>query len=865
MKEGRVLDTASELLASTRAARQENIATLRRTSDEWARDLYESGAAERPQVVVRRDRLCIPVRAGRQSDLPRGSVALATSSSGSTIYMEPAPLVPLNNAEAALGAAEREEEDRILGELSGNVAAAEKPMRAVLVAVTALDIAAARAKHATWLGAVEPILKNTTNGTENGTNLNYTGTENGTIDSQDLRDTVSDLSCGLVRVLGAVHPLLIEPLLPPLPKPPLPEAAPLSIGADAGLGSLSGVNLVPELWKAIEKETGPVSSVPQRRPRRRPSKGGNAASDIENEVLGADSSPTSTGYVEDVNGLDVPGSDFGSSSRRSLIPIDFVVPLGKSVVAVTGPNTGGKTASLKTLGLLALMAKAGMFIPAGQGDGESSHAQQQGASRPIIPWFDKVLADVGDGQSLQQSLSTFSGHVRRLKGVLQESTPSSLVLLDEVGSGTDPGEGAALAAALLLRLSSGKAALTYATTHHSELKEVAATHPAFVNASVEFNLSSLHPTYRHLWGSSGESNALAVAQGLGFDPRVVQDAREVAAQLTEGETSAADRAAALHQSLKEQAAAARIAAEESVRRKIKAETAMKEAEEQLKLQKAEHAAAFAKNSKNNKGSSSDGGRGKGVESAISSVESTQMKIRKVLAQVRNGEMTPEEGDKELKRIERALGNADNAAMTLAGLRWGDTSIDEDERQQQQEQFSEGWIPQPGQYVKVLKMGGAVGQVGGITAGGAKISVRIGALTMQLPLSDLAPASGPPQSSSSTGKFSSSNPRGKLKANGALKNGAESQPGGNGGSPLGVAVQTNSNTVDLRGLTPDDAVAETEVALNDARPGSVVFIVHGVGTGRVRAAVLDALKRHPTVMKMEEAEASNGGCTVAYLR
>ena len=217
-------------------------------------------------------------------------------------------------------------------------------------------------------------------------------------------------------------------------------------------------------------------------------------------------------------------------------------------------------------------------------------------------------------------------------------------------------------------------------------------------------------------------------------------------------------------------------------------------------------------------------------------------------------------------------------MTLAGLRWGDSSDEDDLSTAQQAQQAEGWIPQPGQYVKILKMGGAVGQVGGTTtttaAGNSgKVSVKVGALTMQLSISDLAPASGPPAGSASTGngKFSVSSARGKLKATGALKNGADgsgrngSSSSQSGGSPLGVAVQTTRNTVDLRGLSSEDAVAAMEVALNDARPGSVVFVVHGVGTGRVRAAVFEALRGHPIVVKMEEAEASNGGCTVVYLR
>jgi dsDNA-specific endonuclease/ATPase MutS2 len=882
ISEGRVLDSASELLASTRTTRQGNVTALRRSADEWARTLYESGAAERAQVVVRRDRLCIPVRAGRQSDLPRGSVALATSASGSTVYMEPAPLVPLNNAEAQLGAVEKEEEDRILGELTAMVVGKEKKIRCILAAVTALDIATARAQHAAWLGAVEPVLKNVT-------------AHNEEVDSSDRANNTTTPTAenthGLVHIAGVVHPLLMQPFLPPLPKPPLPEIT-LSIGPSdpSTSGSLAGVNLVPELWNEIESDAAKSKStaVPQRKRR------GTTSSGSTNSENG---SGTSNNSSENDDSSLTAAAAAGSTSSV-LVPIDLIVPVGKNVVAVTGPNTGGKTASLKALGLVSLMAKAGMFIPI------SPEARQyleekakniNAKERPLenflsIAWFDKILADLGDGQSLQQSLSTFSGHVRRLRGILNETTPCSLVLLDEVGSGTDPGEGAALAAALLLHLSEGKAALTYATTHHAELKEVATTNPLFVNASVEFNIEVLKPTYKLLWGQSGDSNALAVASGLGFDPRVVAEAREVAVQLSSGATSAASRAVALRESLEVQAVSVKNAAAEATKRRKAAEKELKEAEEVLKMQQEEHTAAFSSSESNKKkkniaGSSSDDGADDDVF----------LKIRKVISEARSEKITPEEAEKALKRIEKSLASSNEAAMTLAGLKWGDGSgsdSDDDGSGSDHQSFSQDagvgatssttsgsfsmaeWVPKAGDYVKVLKMGGAIGEILNInrSAGGnsgAKISVKIGSLTLQLRQSDVTPSASapPPMKSSPGGRFSSAN---KLKAGGAFtpdnfSSSSSSSEKNSGRSSLGVAIQTTRNTVDCRGMNTDEAVAAVEVALNDSRPGSVVFAVHGVGTGRVRSAVLEALKRHPSVVKMEEAEASNGGCTVAYLR
>ena len=195
---------------------------------------------------------------------------------------------------------------------------------------------------------------------------------------------------------------------------------------------------------------------------------------------------------------------------REVVPVDVLVSPQISVVVITGPNTGGKTATLKTFGLAALMAKAGMYIP---------------AREPVeLPWFDLVLADIGDEQSLQQNLSTFSGHIRRIGRILDAISPQSLVLLDEVGAGTDPSEGSAIATALLEHLGD-RTSLTIATTHFGELKALKYQNPKFENASVEFDDASLAPTYRLLWGIPGRSNALVIAGRLGLPLEIIEAAQ----------------------------------------------------------------------------------------------------------------------------------------------------------------------------------------------------------------------------------------------------------------------------------------------------------------------------------------------------
>ena len=201
-----------------------------------------------------------------------------------------------------------------------------------------------------------------------------------------------------------------------------------------------------------------------------------------------------------------------------VVPITVEIEPKIRVIAITGPNTGGKTVTLKTLGLAALMAKAGLFVV---------------AREPVeIPWFEQVLADIGDEQSLEQSLSTFSGHIHRIIRIIKANSPNSLVLLDEVGAGTDPAEGSALATALL-KYFAEHAGLTMATTHYGELKTLKYQDERFENASVEFNDETLSPTYRLLWGIPGRSNALSIAQRLGLDSTIITAAKELVGGFSE--------------------------------------------------------------------------------------------------------------------------------------------------------------------------------------------------------------------------------------------------------------------------------------------------------------------------------------------
>lgn len=474
----------------------------------------------------------------------------------------------------------------------------------------------------------------------------------------------------------------------------------------------------------------------------------------------------------------------------AVVPIDLSIQPQTRVVVITGPNTGGKTASLKTLGLVTLMAKAGLFIP---------------AREPVeLPWFEQVLADIGDEQSLQQSLSTFSGHIRCISQILnsleEEATLSNaLVLLDEVGAGTDPSEGTALAIALLHHLAN-QAELTIATTHFGELKALKYQDERFENASVEFDQASLAPTYRLLWGIPGRSNALAIAQRLGLNPQVLEQA---ATHLGEGQDQVNQVIAGLeaqrrHQEDRTQAATQLLFETEQLHQQITEQSARLQARELQLRQQQEQA----------------------VQAAIATAKT---EVASLIRSLQQGPQTAQAAQQASQALEKL------AEQSLPSRQ---PAIERE--------VPAGFLPKLGDRIRIPSLGQTAEVIVAPNTDG-ELAVRFGLMKMTLTLEDIESLTGEkPQ------------PIVKPKA-------LPTPP--TASAPL---IRTSQNTIDLRGSRVPDAEFSLDAAIAEAT--GPLWIIHGHGTGKLRLGVHEFLKQHPRVDRYEFAEPSDGGrgVTIAYL-
>jgi DNA mismatch repair protein MutS2 len=395
---GHVLDMAGRELAQVRQQLAEVDERVQNQIKRLLRDPELRKILRYPNATVSGDHYVLPVAVNHRHKLP--GVVHRTSSTGETVFIEPAGIASLSAERAVLKAAEEREIHRILRRLSGEVGRVARPLGHALDIMAQLDLITAKARFSRDYNMYEPEIN----------------------------------VVGRLWLRQARHPLL-EYLF----------RAERSASAER------------------EAQSG-------------------QSQDAENQTA---SLPRASHLV--------PGP------CREVVPIDVRLGYGFNLLIITGPNTGGKTVSLKTAGLLCLMAQSGMHVPAGEGS--------------AVPAFHEILADIGDEQSLEQSLSTFSSHMSRIAAILRLADSQSLVLLDELGAGTDPTEGAALGRAILDQLDQiGCRALV--TTHLGDLKTYAFSNDHAENGAVEFDVETLRPTYRLQIGQFGMSNALRIARRL---------------------------------------------------------------------------------------------------------------------------------------------------------------------------------------------------------------------------------------------------------------------------------------------------------------------------------------------------------------
>ncbi|HMR97661.1 MAG TPA: endonuclease MutS2 [Anaerolineales bacterium] len=667
---GEVLDSASPKLADLR--REIKIAHGRLMS-RLQKYLTESANKLQEPIITQRDgRYVIPLRAEFKGSIK--AVVHDQSSSGATLFVEPLPVVELNNELRELELKARDEERRILAEVSAQVGEHAEEFKYGVENLAMLDLIFAKAKYAEELRASEPVL---------GQRSKVKSQKSSKDD--DLRPSTFDFPH--LNIVHARHPLL---------------------------------------------------------------------------------------------------------DPQSVVPIDVNPKEGTRAIIITGPNTGGKTVSLKTVGLLALMAQSGLHIPA-----------QSGSE---IPFFHSVFADIGDEQSIEQSLSTFSGHITNIIRILKHIDHRSLVIFDELGAGTDPQEGAALARAILSHLlESG--CTTLVATHYPELKTFAHSTEGVVNASLEFDIKTLRPTYHLTLGLPGRSNALLIAQRLGLSQPIIDSAK--------GEIHPDDlRADKLLDDIRKER-----------NRTSRERQKLEKARDRLEAQNAD------------------------LQKRLDKIEDER---RDVLAKARA------EGELEVavlrSNIDSLKSQLKKAKQPLDAIKTIEEKIEKVEtkivapveRKPDQSPISSLQSLKLGERVTVSTLNAE----GVVTAlGESDAEVQIGSLRVRARMSELVRKSSE-QSPVSSDQLSH---KGTMSVS-SLKSQV-------------VSAKSPGLELNLRGKLVDEGLDELEKYLERAYSAGLLFvrIVHGKGTGKMRDAVRNALKSNAYVSSFEEPKDNEGGAGVTVAK
>lgn len=653
ISEEEIADKASELLSDIRRKIRSKENSIREKLDSLIHSSHYQPYLQEAIVTQRNGRFVVPVKAESRGNVP--GLVHDTSSTGATVFIEPASVVDANNDIKVLQGKERDEIMRILYELSAEAGEFAESVKHSFDSAVMLNLLFAKAHLAYKMKASKPILNNE----------------------------------GIVHIKKARHPL-----------------------------------------------------------------------------------------------IDV----------KKVVPIDISLGEGYDTLVITGPNTGGKTVSLKTLGLLTAMTMCGLLIPAGD--------------RSRISVFDRILVDIGDEQSIAQSLSTFSAHMVNIIDIMKRADSKSLVLIDELGAGTDPVEGAALAVSVIEDLRS-KGAVIAATTHYAELKAYALNTPGVTNGCCEFDVETLRPTYRLLIGVPGRSNAFAISEHLGMDKAVVDHAKSIV------NSENRDFEAVLE----------------------KLETSRKELEEERKI--AEKMTQRAKKIEEKAQSEKD---------KIETLKKREMDRAKREAQklIDAAKRKSSEFLLELEKLKKEQNDTNATEIARKTRRAVRSQMGEMDELINPAELADNWDydyklprePKPGDRVIIKGIG-----EGEVVETGDRLLVKSGLLKTRVKLSDIMLLDKP-----------------KEKPKATRHNVYRTS------SRADADVKTE---IDLRGEMVDEALGELGLFIDKCVLNNIeeIRIIHGKGTGALRKAVTDYLRSHPNISEYRLGKYGEGenGVTIAKVK
>ncbi|MCR5208253.1 MAG: endonuclease MutS2 [Eubacterium sp.] len=653
ISEEEIADNASELLADIRRQIKRKSASVREKMDSIIHSQHYARFLQEPIVTQRSGRFVVPVKVEHRADVP--GLVHDTSSSGATVFIEPASVVEANNDIKMLQGREDEEIARILYELSAEAGSFADGIRASYDAGVQLNLVFAKAHLAFKMKANKPLV-----------------------------------NCdGVISLKKARHPLI---------------------------------------------------------------------------------------------------------DKKRVVPVDISLGEEFDTLVITGPNTGGKTVSIKTIGLLTLMTMCGLLIPA--------------SDKSKISIFNKILADIGDEQSIDQNLSTFSSHITNVINIIRDADESSLVLIDELGAGTDPVEGAALAVSIIEKLRSQGAKIA-ATTHYAELKAYALDTEGVSNGCCEFDVETLSPTYRLLIGVPGRSNAFAISQRLGMSEDVIANAQRIVGSDNRDFESVLEKLEKTRQQLDSEREEASEAIERAKKIEARAQSE-KDKIEQLKKNELEKAKREAE---------------KLIAQAKRQASEFLLELERLKKEQNDGNVT-EIARKARRAVKAQTGEMDELINpTQLAENW-----DEDYKLPRE--------PVEGDSVVIRGIG--EGEI--IEIKGDKLLVKSGMLKTRVKLSDIMLI----EKKKKEVRHQRSLYRTSSRADADLK-----------------------TELDLRGMTVDEALGKLGLFIDKCilNGMSEVRIIHGKGTGTLRTAVQEELRHHPNIAEFRLGGLGEGdtGVTVAKLK